>query len=62
MPAWELALERGNRPPLTSNTNQGAQFPAAAYVAAVQQAGALVSMDGRDRWMDNRPSNGVGAV
>ena len=52
--AWELALARGKRPPLISNTDQGAQFTATEYVGAVEQAGVLVSMDGRGRWMDNR--------
>ena len=52
--AWNLALTRGRQPPLISNTDQGAQFTSAEYVGAVQQAGVLVSMDGRGRWMDNR--------
>jgi putative transposase len=51
---WQLALARGNQPPLISNTDQGAQFTSADYVGAVQEAGVLVSMDGRGRWMDNR--------
>jgi putative transposase len=52
--AWQMALARGNRPPLISNTDQGAQFTSADYVGAVEQAGVQVSMDGRGRWMDNR--------
>jgi len=45
---------RGNQPPLIANTDQGAQFTSVDYVGAVQEAGVLVSMDGRGRWMDNR--------
>ena len=52
--AWNLALARGNQPPLISNTDQGAQFTSVDYVEVVQEAGVLVSMDGRGRWMDNR--------
>jgi putative transposase len=52
--AWQLALARGNQPPLIANTDQGAQFTSVDYVGAVQEAGVLVSMDGRGRWMDNR--------
>lgn len=52
--AWQVALARGNQPPLISNTDQGAQFTSAEYVGAVEEAGVLVSMDGRGRWMDNR--------
>jgi len=51
---WQLALARGNQPPLIANTDQGAQFTSVDYVGAVQEAGVLVSMDGRGRWMDNR--------
>jgi putative transposase len=52
--AWQLALARGNQPPLIANTDQGAQFTSADYIGAVAAAGVLVSMDGRGRWMDNR--------
>jgi putative transposase len=52
--AWQRALARGNRPPLISNTDQGAQFTSLDYVGAVEEAGVQVSMDGRGRWMDNR--------
>ena len=52
--AWRMALARGNRAPLISNTDQGAQFTSADYIRAVEEAGVLVSMDGRGRWMDNR--------
>jgi len=52
--AWQMALARGNQPPLISNTDQGAQFTSLDYVGAVEEAGVQVSMDGRGRWMDNR--------
>ena len=52
--AWQVALARGTQPPLIANTDQGAQFTSGEYVGAVQEAGVLVSMDGRGRWMDNR--------
>jgi putative transposase len=52
--AWQVALARGTQLPLIANTDQGAQFTSAEYVGAVQEAGVLVSMDGRGRWMDNR--------
>ena len=52
--AWQQALARGHRPPLISNTDQGAQFTSLDYVGAVEEAGVQVSMDGRGRWMDNR--------
>lgn len=52
--AWQVALARGNQPPLISNTDQGAQFTSADYIGVVEEAGVLVSMDGRGRWMDNR--------
>lgn len=52
--AWQMALSRGRRAPLISNTDQGAQFTSADYVGAVAEAGVQVSMDGRGRWMDNR--------
>jgi putative transposase len=52
--AWQMALARGHRPPLISNTDQGAQFTSLDYIGAVEEAGVQVSMDGRGRWMDNR--------
>ena len=51
--AWQAALQNGNRAPLISNTDQGSQFTAAAYVEAVADAGVQVSMDGRGRCLDN---------
>src|ERR1700721_929197 len=35
------------------NTDQGAQFPSAAFTGQLQAAGIRISMDGRGRWMDN---------
>jgi len=52
--AWEQALANGRRPPLVSNTDQGAQFTSPGYIDAVESAGVEVSMDGVGRWMDNR--------
>jgi putative transposase len=49
--ALEQALKRGR--PEVFNTDQGAQFTAAAFVARVEAAGAKMSMDGRGRWLDN---------
>jgi putative transposase len=64
--AWELsttidgqfcldALETALtwRVPEIFNTDQGAQFTAAAFTARVEAAGAQVSMDGRGRALDN---------
>jgi putative transposase len=50
---WQAALKAGNRSPLIANTDQGAQFTATDYLAAVERAGTRVSMDGRRRWVDN---------
>jgi len=52
--AWEMALQRGRRAPLISNTDQGSQFTSPVFIDAVQSAGVDVSMDGRQRWLDNR--------
>lgn len=51
--AWRAALKNGTRAPLISNTDQGSQFTSSAYVEAVEEAGTLVSMDGRGRCLDN---------
>lgn len=51
--AWRAAVQHAGRGPLIANTDQGAQFTAAAYVEAVQAAGTRVSMAGRRRWLDN---------
>ena len=45
------ALGRGR--PEVFNTDQGAQFTAAAFVGQLEQAGVRVSMDGRGRALDN---------
>ncbi len=39
--------------PAIFNTDQGSQFTSSDFVAAVENAGVKVSMDGRGRWMDN---------
>jgi len=43
---------RGGRPEVF-NTDQGAQFTAAAFVGCLEGAGVAVSMDGRGRALDN---------
>ena len=50
--AVEEALARFGRPEIF-NTDQGSQFTSPRFVEVVQGAGALVSMDGRGRWLDN---------
>ena len=45
------ALSRGK--PEVFNTDQGAQFTAAAWTGRLEAAGVAVSMDGRGRWLDN---------
>lgn len=52
--AWEQALQVGKSAPLISNTDQGSQFTSPLYIDAVESAGVEVSMDGRNRWIDNR--------
>jgi putative transposase len=47
----EEALSRGR--PEVFNTDQGAQFTAAAWTGRLESAGVAVSMDGRGRWLDN---------
>ena len=49
--ALEAALRFGT--PEIFNTDQGAQFTAAAFTERVRAAGALCSMDGRGRYLDN---------
>ena len=46
------ALARFGRPEI-SNTDQGCLFTSPRFVEVAQRAGALVSMDGRGRWLDN---------
>jgi putative transposase len=45
------ALERGR--PEIFNTDQGVQFTASAFTGRLEQAGVLVSMDGKGRCLDN---------
>jgi putative transposase len=47
----EAGLRRGK--PLILNTDQGSQFTGSAWVGMVEQAGVLVSQDGKGRWVDN---------
>ena len=35
------------------NTDQGSQYPSQEWVAALQEKGIAISMDGKGRWMDN---------
>jgi len=35
------------------NTDQGSQFTSREFTQAVKDSGALISMDGRGRWLDN---------
>lgn len=35
------------------NTDQGSQFTSEAWISCVQEVGIEVSMDGKDRWVDN---------
>jgi putative transposase len=37
------------------NTDQGSQFTSPDWIKRVEEAGALVSMDGKGRWADNIP-------
>jgi putative transposase len=46
------AMER-HGPPEIFNTDQGAQFTSAEFVAALEARGVRVSMDGRGRYLDN---------
>ena len=43
----------GRRTPEVFNTDQGAQFTAAAFVGRLERAGVAISMDGRGRALDN---------
>lgn len=40
-------------PPEIFNTDQGAQFTAAAFTEVLKHAGVQVSQDGKGRWIDN---------
>ena len=50
--ALEEALARFGKPEIF-NTDQGSQFTSAAFTGTLAAAGVRISMDGRDRWMDN---------
>jgi putative transposase len=47
----EAALAQGR--PEIFNTDQGVQYTATAFTSRLQQAGVLISMDGRGRALDN---------
>ena len=49
--ALEQALAHGQ--PTIFNTDQGAQFTSNAFTGRLEEAGVLVSMDGRGRALDN---------
>jgi putative transposase len=50
--ALDDALSRYGWPEIL-NTDQGAQFTAAAFTGRLEAAGVAISMDGRGRWLDN---------
>ncbi len=50
--ALEEALQRFGTPEIF-NTDQGAQFTSEAFTGILQQAGVVISMDGKGRWIDN---------
>jgi putative transposase len=50
--ALAAALSHHGRPEIF-NTDQGAQFTAAAFTSRLEAAGIAISMDGRGRWLDN---------
>jgi putative transposase len=52
---WQVALARGN--PATADRQHRSGRPVhlrRLHLGAVEAAGVRVSMDGRERWMDNR--------
>lgn len=51
--AWHGALGEGTKIPEISNTDQGSQFTSEAFLNAVEESGAQISMDGKGRYMDN---------
>ena len=51
--ALRRAMASTGRAPEIFNTDQGSQFTSKEWVSEIEAAGALVSMDGRGRWMDN---------
>jgi putative transposase len=50
--ALEDAISKYGRP-LIFNTDQGAQFTAAAFTGVLHSQGIAISMDGKGRWRDN---------
>ena len=50
--ALEAALAEYGAPDIV-NTDQGSQFTSEEFIETVQNAGALVSMDGKGAWRDN---------
>ena len=50
--ALEEALAIFGRPEIF-NTDQGAQFTSEAFTGVLKEAGVMISMDGKDRWVDN---------
>jgi len=40
-------------PPEIFNTDQGAQFTSDAFITVLKEAGVVISMDGKGRWVDN---------
>ena len=50
--ALEAALARYEAPQIF-NTDQGAQFTAAAFTDVLKAHGVAISMDGKGRWLDN---------
>ena len=50
--ALEEAIVRFGKPDIF-NTDQGSQFTSFAFTNTLKDAGIRISMDGRDRWMDN---------
>ena len=50
--ALEEALSRYGKPAIF-NTDQGSQFTSDGFTRTLADAGVLISMDGRGRWMDN---------
>jgi len=51
--AYQDAVKVAGREPGIMNTDQGSQFTGEQWIEAVEASGALVSMDGKGRWMDN---------
>ena len=53
---WKEAYKETHRlhgVPGITNTDQGSQFTYDAFVAAVTESGAMLSMDGKGAWTDN---------